>query len=65
MEAYSYRIQFWISATKSKTEDFTKISPTSGYLAVTSTTGTREVYNQIIANTSYIKLISFGRFAIK
>ena len=59
-----YGIQFWVSTTGTDAADFTKIIPTSGDLAITTSTGTRETYDQyqISANARFVKLISFGRF---
>jgi poly(beta-D-mannuronate) lyase len=59
-----YGLQIWISTTGTNPADFTMLLPTSGDLLITTTTGTRDDYDQyeITANARYVKLMSFGRF---
>ncbi len=65
-KADPYGFQIWVSTTGTETTDFTKILPTSGDLQITTTTGTREGFDQyqITANARYVKLLSFGRFNV-
>ncbi|WP_179352538.1 chondroitinase-B domain-containing protein [Winogradskyella vidalii] len=60
----AYGVQFYVSTTGTNPEDFTLILPTTGDLLFTTTTGTREGFDQYQVATSarYIKLMSYGRF---
>lgn len=59
-----YGIQFWVSTTGTDPADFMKILPTTSDLLITTTTGTRDAFDQyeVSINARYIKLISYGRF---
>lgn len=59
-----YGIQIWVSTTGTAPSDFTMLLPTAGELLITTTTGTRDDFDQyeVSANVRYVKLLSFGRF---
>lgn len=59
-----YGVQFLVSSTGTNPEDFTMILPTVGDLVITTTTGSREDFDQyeVSASARYIKLVSYGRF---
>ncbi|REE24897.1 poly(beta-D-mannuronate) lyase [Winogradskyella pacifica] len=62
-----YGIQFWVSTTGTGLSDFTKVLPITGDLLITTTTGTRDAFDQyeVSVNARYIKLISYGRFNVE
>ncbi len=59
-----YGLQVWVSTSGTDPSDFTMILPDSGDLLITTTTGTRDDFDQyeISATARYVKLIGFGRF---
>lgn len=60
-----YGLQIWVSTAGTNPLDFTMILPTTGDLLITTTTGTRDDFDQyeITANARYVKLIGYGRFS--
>ncbi|PWG04562.1 chondroitinase-B domain-containing protein [Polaribacter aquimarinus] len=59
-----YGFQIWVSTSGTSASDFTKIIPLTENLAITTTLGTRDEYDQykITSKARYIKLVGFGRF---
>lgn len=59
-----YGLQIWVSTTGTEAADFTKVLPATGDILITTTTGTREDFDQyeLSASARYIKLLAFGRF---
>ncbi len=63
-KADPYGLQIWVSTTGTNPSDFSMALPISGDLLITTTTGTRDDFDQYELSVSarYVKLMGYGRF---
>ncbi|MCF7560496.1 T9SS type A sorting domain-containing protein [Sabulilitoribacter multivorans] len=63
-KADPYGLQVLVSTTGTDPSDFSLVLPTTGDLLITTTTGTRDAFDQyeITTNARYVKLMGYGRF---